>query len=250
MSEKPRKLFPLPDGEQPQGAAVYKDLELRRYGRGGMSRPYVFINMVSSLDGNTSVEGKASGLGTAVDRRVMRTLRSKAHAVMIGAGTLRAEKLSLGLDAEDEGPNPLAVILSSTGDIPLERNLVRYGDQKVLVLLADNAGEAADARLGRHAEVIRVRTAASGGVDLASALEVLKRECGVERLLVEGGPTLNHALISAGLADELFITLAPTLLGNADASPILGGPLKESQNLQLRSTYLAHDELFLRYVLI
>jgi 2,5-diamino-6-(ribosylamino)-4(3H)-pyrimidinone 5'-phosphate reductase len=250
MPEKTLKLYPLPAREKPGSTEIYKDLELPGSGRGDVSRPYVFINMVSSLDGNTSVKGKASGIGTAVDRRVMRTLRSKVDAVMIGAGTLRAEKLSLGLDAEDTGSNPLAVMLSSTGDIPLE-NLVRYKDQRVLILLSDRANEAASSQLNEHAEVLRVRTTASGSVDLASALEVLRSEYAVHRLLVEGGPTLNHALISACLADDLFITLAPRLLGtgDADAPAILDGPLNDPQNLKLLSAYVANDEFFLRYAL-
>jgi 2,5-diamino-6-(ribosylamino)-4(3H)-pyrimidinone 5'-phosphate reductase len=251
MPAKILKLFPPQAGEQPEGTEIYKELELPRSGGGGMSRPYVLINMVSSLDGNTSLQGKASGIGTAMDRHVMRTLRSKADAVMIGAGTLRAEKLSLGLDAEDANLNPLAVILSSTGDIPLESNLIRYRHQRILVFLADSVAEAASARLGHHAEVTRVRTTASGGVDLAGAIETLKTEYAVNRLLVEGGPTLNHTLISTGLADEIFITLAPTLLGTSDPETpaILDGPLNEPQNLQLVSAYLAGDELFLRYAL-
>src|SRR5215217_948170 len=251
MPPKTLKLFPPPAGVQPEGTEIYKELELPRSGGGGTSRPYIFINMVSSLDGNTSVQGKASGIGTAMDRRIMRTLRSKADAVMIGAGTLRAEKLSLGLDAEDAGTNPLAIILSGTGDIPLESNLIRYGHQRILVFLADSVAEAASTRLGHHAEVTRVRTTASGGVDLARAIGMLKTEYGVNRLLVEGGPTLNHALISTRLADEIFITLAPMLLGTCDPETpaILGGPLNEPQNLQLISIYLADDELFLRYAL-
>ena len=252
MPEKTLKLYPLPAGEQPGNTKIYKDLELPGSGRGGMSRPYVFINMVSSLDGNTSMKGKASGIGTVVDRRVMRTLRSKADAVMIGAGTLRAEKLSLSLDDDDPGPRPLAVILTSTGDVPTESNLVRDERQKVVVFLADSATEAASAHLSHHAEVMRVRTTASGGVDLASAIEILKTQYAVDRLLVEGGPTLNHALISARLADEIFITLAPTLLGTSDpnAPAILDGPLNEPQTLQLLSAYFADNELFLRYALM
>ncbi|HET7272690.1 MAG TPA: dihydrofolate reductase family protein [Rubrobacter sp.] len=252
MSGKTLKLFPRPAGDQSGSTEeVYENLELPRSGPGGMSRPYVFINMVSSVDGNAAVEGKAAGIGTAADRYVMRTLRSKADAVMIGAGTLRAEKLSLGLDAEDAGPCPLAVILTATGDVPLESNLVRYGDQKILVLLADSADEAAGVRLARQAEVLRVQTDASGRVDLSSALELLSTQRGVDRLLVEGGPILNHALISENLADELFITLAPKLFGtsNADAPGVLGKLLDEPRDLHLLSAYLADDELFLRYAL-
>ena len=213
-----------------------------------MSGPYIVINMVSTLDGKTSLEGKASGIGTEADRSAMRTLRSKVDAVMIGAGTLRAEKLSLGLDASDSARSPLAVIVSGTGDVPLKNNLVRYANQDILVILPESAGEV---HLGRDAEVLQTPATASGRVDLAKAMEVLKAERAVDRLLVEGGPTLIHALISSGLGDELFVTLAPTLFGTGDLEEpsMLGGPLAEPQALHLLSAYLADDELFLRYEL-
>ena len=246
MPGRTLRLYPLPSVELTGEAEIYRDLELPDTGRGGTSRPYVFINMVSSLDGNAARKGKASGIGTTADRRVMRTLRSKADAVMIGAGTLRAEKLSLGLDAGDDGPCPLAVILTTTGDVPLD-NLLRYKDQKVLVLLAESADDTAGECLGHYAEVLRVRADGSGRVDLAGAIGILRTERAVDRLLVEGGPTLTHATISEGLADEIFITLAPTLLGTTAAPTVLGGDLDEPRDLHLLSAYLADDEIFLRY---
>jgi 2,5-diamino-6-(ribosylamino)-4(3H)-pyrimidinone 5'-phosphate reductase len=251
VAGKTLRLYPLPAREWPEGTAVYKDLELPGPDRDNPTRPYLLINMVSSLDGSATAEGKASGIGTAADRQAMRTLRSKADAVMIGAGTLRAERLSLSLDAEDPGSRPLAVILTNTGDVPLENNLIRDERQKVVVLLADSAGETVSGDLRRYAEVLRVRTTSSGTIDLANAIEILKAEHAVDRLLVEGGPSLNHSLISENLADELFITLAPMLLGEneADAPAILNGSLAEPRDLYLLSAYLIRDELFLRYAL-
>jgi 2,5-diamino-6-(ribosylamino)-4(3H)-pyrimidinone 5'-phosphate reductase len=213
-------------------------------------RPYVFMNIVCTVDGRTSVDGKASGLGSPMDRRVMRTLRSKADAVMIGGGTLRAEKLSLGLDAEDPRPQPLAVVLSNTGDVPLERNLIVDRRQRVLLLLAEDAPDGAGPRIGDRAEVRRVETT-SGAIDLAKALNTLKADYDVRRLLVEGGPKINHAILSSNLADELFVTLAPTLLGASaqEASSLVGGRLGKRRDLMLLSAYLDADELFLRYAI-
>ena len=218
------------------------------------NRPYVFLNVVQSADGRTEIEGKASGLGTDIDRSVMRTLRSRADAVMIGGATVRAERLSLSLDAQDARPVPRAVILSRSGNLPLESNLVRDNRQSVLVLLSDNADKSVERRLGRLAEIRRVPATESGAIDVANALGILKNEYGIEVLLCEGGPTLIGALISANLADELFVTLAPVLVG-ADTpkepgtflNDRPGDPIGDPIPLRLISSQAAGHELFLRY---
>jgi 5-amino-6-(5-phosphoribosylamino)uracil reductase len=99
--------------------------------------------------------------------------------------------------------------------------------------------------------VLRIEAASDGRPDLLKTLQVLKRDFSVERVLVEGGPTLNRALISAGLLDELFLTLAPKLLGGAasEAQTILSGDLPVPETLSLISAHLADDELFLRYAI-
>lgn len=210
----------------------------------------MFLNMVQSADGKTAIEGKASRLGTGNDRSVMRTLRSSADAVMVGGGTVRAERLSLSLDAEDIRPVPRAVILTNTGDLPLESNLVRDHRQEVLVLLSDSADKGVERRLGHLAEIRRVPATESGTIDVANALELMKSRYSIDILLCEGGPVLNQALINADLADELFVTMAPVLVGaNASEDPgaFLKDRLGDPKALRLISSHVAGDELFLRY---
>ena len=212
--------------------------------------PYVLLNMVESADGKASIDGKASGLGTDVDRSVMRTLRSRADAVMVGGGTLRAERLSLSLDPEDARAVPRAVILSNTGDLPLEKNLVWDHRQEVLVLLPESADKGVEVRLGRFAEIRKVTATQSGSIDVAKALEIIKRVYGIDILLCEGGPRLNRALIRANLADELFVTVAPVLVGsNAVEEPRARFPARhgDPRALRLISSHAIGDELFLRY---
>jgi 2,5-diamino-6-(ribosylamino)-4(3H)-pyrimidinone 5'-phosphate reductase len=246
LTGKILRLYPLPARELQPGT-LYEDLELPPPERDDVSRPYVVINMVSSIDGRTAIGGKASRIGSETDRRVMRTLRSKADAVMIGAGTLRAERLSLGLD--DPGPQPLGVIATRTGDVPLRRNLVVGEGQEVLVITTQRAPENLDDQLAGRARVLRVSATLSGAVDLEEALRALKSRHAVDLLLVEGGPTLNHALISSNLADELFLTLAPKLLGGSlgESFSILNGSALAPRDINLISAHLAGDELFLRY---
>jgi 2,5-diamino-6-(ribosylamino)-4(3H)-pyrimidinone 5'-phosphate reductase len=248
LTEKATRLYPLPPREVPAGE-IYADLELSPPGRQDFSRPYVIINMVSSIDGKSTIWGRTAGLGDEADRQTMRNLRSKADAVMVGAGTLRSERISLGLDEPADGPQPLAVVATKTGDVPLENNLILHKSQEVLLLLPENL------HVPRYesARWLRVPGGPSGNMDLWEALKRLKNEHAVDLLLVEGGPTLNHALASRGLADEVFLTLAPKLLGGEgrNSATILGGaPLPpEASSPKLLSGHLAGDELFLRYEL-
>jgi 2,5-diamino-6-(ribosylamino)-4(3H)-pyrimidinone 5'-phosphate reductase len=245
---KVRRLYPPPAQEV---SAVYEDLDFPPSGHGA-ARPYVILNMVASVDGRTAIGGKATALGSTIDRRTMRTLRSKADAVMIGAGTLRAEKLSLGLDASDGVSQPLAIIVTGTGNVPLEEHLVVRGGQEVLILLSENTPRAVFERLRKLARLMRAPADETGGVDLEKSLRALRTELGIETLVVEGGPGLNHALISAGLVDELFLTVAPELRGGTESLTLLRGPeipAHDRRALELASIHLADGELFLRYSL-
>ncbi len=249
MTEKATRLYPLPPREVPAGE-IYADLELPPPVRQDVLRPYVIINMVSSIDGKSTIWGRTAGLGDEADRQTMRNLRSKADAVMVGAGTLRSERISLGLDEPADGPQPLAVVATKTGNVPLESNLIVHKSQQVLLLLPENLHVPCCYESARW---LRVPGDPSGNMDLREALKRLKNEHAVDLLLVEGGPTLNHALASRGLADELFLTLAPKLLGGegCDSLTVLGGsPLSpEASSPKLLSGHLAGDELFLRYLL-
>jgi 2,5-diamino-6-(ribosylamino)-4(3H)-pyrimidinone 5'-phosphate reductase len=233
--------------------------------------------MISSLDGKVAVSGKAGSLGGPVDRTVMRTLRARADAVMVGAGTVRAEKLTLAVP-EDHArarkarglkPQPLAVVATATGDVPLKENLLGPSSDNLLIFASAETPQEHLGTLSSYASVEVVpeektttpettgssRTDRSASrLDLTRALETLKKRHAVDVLLVEGGPALNHALVSSGLADELFLTLAPKLLGGDDryATPtVLEGLPIGCQEAQPRliSVHFADNELFLRYTL-
>jgi riboflavin biosynthesis pyrimidine reductase len=70
---------------------------------------------------------------------------------------------------------------------------------------------------------------------------------GARRILCEGGPTLNAALFEAGLVDELFVTIAPKLVGGASPLTLVQGGHFRQIRLELRSLNEVDGELFLRY---
>ena len=172
---------------------------------------------------------------------------------MVGAGTLRAEKLNLGLD-DPEVAQPLAVVVGGAGGLPMLDNLVRPAGQRVILALPQGSVSEYDANRAAARDGVtplRCPGPRPGRVDTRRLLQVLKAEHAVDRLLVEGGPGLNRSLIDDGLVDELFLTVAPKLLLGPEASIVSGAQDDESQAprraLTLVSVHTAGDELFLRY---
>ncbi len=221
--------------------------ELRLHELAPPDRPYLGINMVSSLDGKATLDWRTKGLSTEIDRRLFHHLRTQADAVMVGAGTAREERygrmtkndeLSEKRVAEGRAAEAVAVVVSGRLDLPPDLPLLNESEQAVLIA---TGSEAELPGLGAHVEYARV------GDDLPRLMAEL-HERGVRSVLCEGGPTLNSFLFAAGLVDELFLTLNPKVLGGAAALTIVAGrELVEPVELDLVSVAEAEGELYTRW---
>jgi riboflavin-specific deaminase-like protein len=211
-------------------------------------RPYLGLNMVSSLDGKATLDWRTKGLSSEIDRRVFHLLRTQADVVMVGAGTAREERYGrmtkndeLRQRRVNEGlvPDALAVVVSGRLDLPPDLPLLNEPEQRVVIATA------ADHELpGLTGDVEYARV----GDDLPRLLAYLHERHGVRSILCEGGPTLNSFLFAAGLVDELFLTLSPKLLSGASALTIVAGrELVEPEDARLVSVAEADNELFTRW---
>jgi riboflavin biosynthesis pyrimidine reductase len=213
-------------------------------------RPYVAINMVTSVDGRAQVAGGAEGLGSRVDRRLMRLIRAGFDAIGNGSGTVRAagfwprltEALRARRVARGAPPQPASVVIAGSTPVPLER-WHDAGEQRILVVGSDNPQRAAAG--------IELLRAPSPRPEPAWILERL-HERGIRSLLLEGGPTTNAAFLAAKALDEVFWTLGASLIAS-DAlgmiAPIgAGSPWADDPRRgSLVSVHRNGDELFLRY---
>jgi riboflavin biosynthesis pyrimidine reductase len=128
-------------------------------------------------------------------------------------------------------------------DLPWDAPLFTDGGGKVLLVTGETDGE--PPATATPVEIVRETGEPGGRVDLAAALRSLREEHGVRALLCEGGPHLHSQLQAAGLADELFLTIAPKLVGAG--SSILEGALPEVAELELCWLLQEGSELFARY---
>jgi riboflavin biosynthesis pyrimidine reductase len=156
-------------------------------------RPFVAMNFAVTVDGRASIGGVSGPIGSETDTAMLVGLRSRFDAVMIGAGTMRAERYS-----------------------------------------------------GLSKQLVVVESGPDGRADLPALLHTLHEE-GVRALLCEGGPTLHGALQAAGLVDELFLTVAPKLVGGEAPRIVEGDVLPETAELELAWLLEQDGELFARY---
>ena len=211
-------------------------------------RPYLVLNMVSSLDGRATIDWRTKGLSTDLDRQLFHHLRTQADAVMVGAGTARTERYGRMAKSEElrdkrerEGlsRDPLAVVVSGRFDLPVDLPLLNDPEQRVLIA---TASDAVLPGVGDQVEYARV------GDDLPLLMARLREEYGIRSVLCEGGPTLNSFLLAAGLVDELLLTLHPKLAGGAAALTIVAGrELVEPAELSLLSVAEGAGDLFTRW---
>jgi 2,5-diamino-6-(ribosylamino)-4(3H)-pyrimidinone 5'-phosphate reductase len=197
-------------------------------------RPYVALNFATTLDGYGAIGGRSGPIGDDVDTAMLAGLRRRFEAVMIGAGTMRAERYGPMPDGR-----PL-VIVSGRLDLPWDAGVFSSGEGRVIVFTAEP--EAEPPKTATPVEVIR----RDEHVAIAEALGHLRTEHGIESLLCEGGPGLHAQLQRDGLADELFLTIAPKLAGGPGPH-ILEGELTQVVDLELAWLLEHEGELFARY---
>ncbi len=211
-------------------------------------RPWVVVNMIAGIDGGTAVDGVSGPLGGPADKQVFAALRGVADVVLVGAGTVRAERYGPARRREGRPPARIAVVTASCDLDPGLRLFAEAAPgEEPLVLTIASCPPARRAALEAVAEVVVMGV---GSVDLAAALAGLA-DRGARVVLAEGGPSLNGQLVAADLVDEWCLTLSPMLLGG-ESPRAASGPSPAGAPLRCRLDRLLVDDVdglcFARYV--
>jgi riboflavin biosynthesis pyrimidine reductase len=209
----------------------------------------VRVNMIMSADGAVAFHGLVGPLSNACDQNLLLALRGYADVVLVGAGTVRAERygpvrltpaqLAERRDRWGITDIPPIAVVTRSGDLPA--SLFAEHTQRPLLITTTEVVRT-HPQLRDRADVL---TAGATEVDISAAIDRLQAR-GFRRVLCEGGPTLLDELISADLVDEMCLTLSPTL---AAAKPVrrAGVPLRDPARLSLQHACTIDDYVYLRY---
>lgn len=213
---------------------------------------WVRANMVMTLDGaSVGPDGRSGSLTSGADQVVFRSLRSMADVVLVGAGTIRAERYTpmrpadeLQRRREQHGlaAAPVIAVVSGSLDLPWEEPMWAESTVRPLVLTGAGAPPERLAQAREHAEVL---TLPGTALDVRAVLDALE-DRGLRRILCEGGARLLGQLVEAGLLDEADVTLAPLFTGTGvtPRTPVVAPPGR----FELAHAVHEHGYLMNRYV--
>ncbi|MGW7574692.1 RibD family protein [Streptomyces sp. NPDC054765] len=215
-------------------------------------RPYTILSCASSLDGQIDGTGpERLVLSSRADLDRVDAERARCDAILIGAGTLRRDDPRLrvsarrGADRAEQGlpADPLPVVLTLSGDLPADRVLWN-GSRRALVYCPPAVAAGLRERVGGLAEV----AALAGGPEPAAVLADLGGR-GVRRLFVEGGQHIHTAFLAAGAADEIQLSIAPLIVGEAEAPRFVGSGVfpQAGRRMRLLETRVLDDSVLLTY---
>ncbi len=214
------------------------------------SGPWVRAMMVTTLDGAAAgPDGLSGSISSDADQAVFNAVRRRADAVLIGSGTLRAERYTpmraKRADAEARAaagqlPAPVLAIVSASLDLPWDLPVWSESTHRPLVVTPGTATPERRAEASRHAEVVELEATTPDAIVTALV------DRGLRRIVCEGGPTLLNELVRRDQVDELDITLSPTMTGTA-ASPVTAA-LADVTAFRLESVLAEDDFLMARYV--
>ncbi len=209
-----------------------------------------------SLDGRIATAGyRDSTLSSREDWIRVHEMRAKSDAIMVGAGTIRFDNPTLRvkrelLASEQDIKDPIRVIPSSRGDIdPNARVITVQPEIPTIIAVTSQAPQKnVDKLKKRSVEILICGT--KNHVNLKMLLIQLY-ERGIRTLMVEGGATLNWAMLKAQLIDNISIAIAPVISGGIDSISFFEGKghhkMIDSPLLELQSTETAGDCLVLKY---
>ena len=217
-------------------------------------KPYVILNAAMTLDGKIATKTGSSNISGAEDLKRVHEIRKQCDGIMVGIGTVLADDPRLTVHKIDAKPsdNPVRIVVDSKFRTPIGARITNSDATTIIAVANEYKDEIKSS--GKYDELkskgVKIFFSGSKHVDLVSLMNYLHEE-GIEKLMLEGGATLNFSMIKSGLIDEISICIAPMIAGGVDSKTLFDGEgfdlMDESVKLKLIDSYSLGKDLILKY---
>jgi len=217
------------------------------------SKKFLRIDMVTSIDGAFTIDGRAKGLSGSPDRRVFNAMRSLADVILVGANTARIENYkpvnfdeSVQAVRKGRGQEALAPIALCSRSLDFDFTSPLFVEAKEKTIIFTTSSSADKGK--KHNDVAEIISCGEDDVDLNQAVNTLIQR-GLTSILCEGGPKLNADLLKEDLVDELCLSISPQIVQGDDPSIFNGPVLSTPASSVPTHIFKEEDFIFLRLAL-
>ena len=185
-----------------------------------MEKPYVIINCAMSADGKIALpNGKQLRISCDEDIERMYKLRNQYDAVLVGVGTILSDDPKLTVkDKYIKNPKqPIRIILDTNCKTPTNAQAVS-NNTKTYIFTKEKCNK----NYGENVNIIQCPTDKEGLLDLDKMLNIIFNH-GVKSLMVEGGSKVIWSFLNKRLADDLYIYVAPIVIGGKNTPTLTDG---------------------------
>jgi 2,5-diamino-6-(ribosylamino)-4(3H)-pyrimidinone 5'-phosphate reductase len=216
-------------------------------------KPYIISNVGMTLDGKLATIANDSRISGEEDLKRVHQIRKEVDGIMVGIGTVLKDNPRLTvhkIEAKGED-NPVRIVVDSKLRIPLNARVLNK-DAKTIIATTEEVDEEKEKKIKKLTEIgVEVIKAGKEKVDLKKLMEELYKR-GIERILLEGGGTLNWGMFKENLVDEVRVFIAPKIFGGKDAPTYVDGEgfktVEECVKLELKNYYKLDNGIVLEFV--
>ena len=192
-----------------------------------MNRPYVIINCAMSADGKTALPNrKQLRLSCDKDIERMYKLRNEFDAVLVGIGSILSDnpKLTVKEKYVKNPCQPIRIVIDSKCKTPTDSLVVNQITKTFII-----TNKRCDKKFEKNVEIIECPTDLDGLIDLEIMLDILHKR-GIKTLMIEGGGTVVWSFLKKDLVDDLYVYIAPIIIGGKKTPTMTDGPGIKSED--------------------
>ena len=214
-----------------------------------LERPYVILNAAMSLDGKIATRTNESRLSSQRDLRRVHRIRSQVDGIMVGLLTVLCDDPKLRVRYFQDN-HPARIVVDSKARTPLDSYIVKTASSTPTIVAVTTK---APQRRVKQLQKAGVKILVCGNGPLVSLPVLMRRlrKFGVQRVLLEGGGTLNWGMLSQKLVDQVSVAISPRILGGEQAVTLVEGDgalrIEDAIRLRLLGMNRYGDELVLNY---
>ncbi len=219
-----------------------------------MKRPHITLISEMTVDGKLTLKRGLSskiimGLMDSESHLFLHKKRTEFDAIMVGSNTIKIDN-SILTNRLAEGKSPIRVVPCSDASISPESNVLNH-DAPTIIVVSESADKAKVAAIKEKGAEVMV--CGKTRIDLEQMMDSLA-ERGIQRLMVEGGPTLIWLLVKSRMIDHVILIQIPYIIGGDNTPSLVGGPgvdsIEQVVSTDLTDFYKVGNHLITEYDVI